>query len=286
MENEKEKEEDIIIQEINKSNVNNEDSIQFSNTDNEFQERVKKKTEDDVKIYMSNDEILADKMSSIDKLKRVGKVALNVILDIIFVIMIIVVVANIGFTQLYETANVRGESMLNTFASSGEVVVYRKMEEYSRGEVIVYKKNSSTKVIKRIIAFGGDRIKIDYDENGVNRLYLNGEILNEPYLDEEYSSMDQKKVKFNALKKESSGYSEYFDSEGYLVIPEGYLFYMGDNRLASQDCIEYGPVKDNQILGKVIYKYPESWGDDRVKILGVKIKMFYGNIFGKTSINF
>ena len=80
----------------------------------------------------------------------------------------------------------------------------------SRGEVVVfYDKEDEALVIKRVIGVSGDTISF---QDGY--VYLNGELLEEPYLKEQGRTF--------------SDISEF-------VVPEGSFFAMGDNREDSFD---------------------------------------------------
>lgn len=83
--------------------------------------------------------------------------------------------------------------------------------------------------IKRCIAVPGDELEI---ENG--KVYINGELLNEPYLDEE---------------------NMRYDDFGPLTIPEGRYFMMGDNRNNSKDSRYLGPVLRQNIRGKAMFVF-------------------------------
>jgi signal peptidase I len=80
--------------------------------------------------------------------------------------------------------------------------------------------------IKRCIAVPGDELKI---EDG--QVFINGEPLNEPYLDEE---------------------NMRYDDFGPITIPEGRYFMMGDNRNNSKDSRFLGPVLRENIRGKAM----------------------------------
>ncbi|MCD6218499.1 signal peptidase I [bacterium] len=80
--------------------------------------------------------------------------------------------------------------------------------------------------IKRCIAVPGDELKI---ENG--KVFINGEPLNEPYLDDE---------------------NMRYDDFGPITIPEGRYFMMGDNRNNSKDSRYLGPVLRENIRGKAM----------------------------------
>lgn len=89
-----------------------------------------------------------------------------------------------------------------------------------------------TSYIKRVIALPGEHVKIE-DGN----VYINGELLEEPYL--------QKNV------KTTDGSGGYLD----LVVPEGTLFLMGDNRENSADCRKFGCIPISRIESKVWIRF-------------------------------
>ena len=137
---------------------------------------------------------------------------------------------------------VKQESMQPTFYSNDYVIVsrqaYNLFGDVERGDVIVFKsdlvdENGEQKhLIKRVIAVGGDTIEI---RDGY--VYLNGEMLDEPYVAEEGISGEM----------------------GSVTVEEGKLFVMGDNRRVSQDSRspELGQVEESSIVGKVVLRiYP------------------------------
>ena len=85
--------------------------------------------------------------------------------------------------------------------------------------------------IKRVIALPGEHIKI---ENG--RVYINDELLEEDYLNED-------------VVTNSGGI--YTD----LVVPEGCIFAMGDNRPESKDCRSFGCIPIEKLEGKVVLRF-------------------------------
>lgn len=92
--------------------------------------------------------------------------------------------------------------------------------------------NGKTSFIKRIIGVAGDHVEIKDD-----KVYLNGEELHEDYLP-------------SNVKTTSSG-GVYTD----VVVPDGYVFAMGDNRSGSTDCRHFGCVPINKIEGKVLFRF-------------------------------
>ena len=84
--------------------------------------------------------------------------------------------------------------------------------------------------IKRIIALPGEHVKI---EKG--NVYINGQLLNEEYLQDGV---------------ETPGHI-FTD----LVVPEGYLFVMGDNRKGSMDSRQLGCIPISKVESKVLLRF-------------------------------
>lgn len=110
-----------------------------------------------------------------------------------------------------------------------------------RNEVVVFKGVDGKKWIKRVVGLPGEVIDIVEGD-----IYINGQYLDESaYLDE----------------KGISALNPVVDSEISFpyIIPEGYYFLMGDNRLESYDCRYFGPIEEEEITGKALYRiYPFS----------------------------
>lgn len=86
---------------------------------------------------------------------------------------------------------------------------------------------TKTSYIKRVIGLPGEHI---YIANG--SVYINDEKLDEPYLEEDL---------------ETPRRGAFYD----LVVPEGCVFVMGDNRMGSLDSREFGCVPLDKIEGRV-----------------------------------
>lgn len=84
-----------------------------------------------------------------------------------------------------------------------------------------------------MIGVGGDTVDIDFDNHTVS---VNGEVLDEPYINEPTTLS--------------------YDIEFPLVVPEGYVFVMGDNRNDSLDSrsSKIGLIDERYILGKALVK--------------------------------
>ena len=136
---------------------------------------------------------------------------------------------------------VSGDSMLPTLHENDYLIINKigyKIGEPKNGDVIVFKsdleKNDGTTkdLVKRIIGVAGDKVVI---KDG--KVYLNYKLLDETYL------------------------SEGMDTTGDvdIVVPEGKLFVLGDNREVSLDSRyeQVGLVDVNDVEGKVLVRlYP------------------------------
>lgn len=95
--------------------------------------------------------------------------------------------------------------------------------------------------VKRIIGLPGDHIEYKHD-----KLYINGQFVDEPYLE--------------TYKKETNGRQltgdfklEELTKEKF--VPPGSIFVVGDNRLGSWDSRHFGFVKADTVVGKVDLRY-------------------------------
>jgi signal peptidase I len=135
---------------------------------------------------------------------------------------------------LYQPVRVEGTSMLPRLEDHDRLFINKFVYHFAsihRGDVVVfhYPRDPAKSYIKRVIAVPGDRLKIDRGE-----VYLNGKLLPEPYVPEEYR--DTK-------------------SAAEMVVPEDTFFMMGDHRSISSDSREFGPVDRDLIYGKAVFVY-------------------------------
>ena len=89
-----------------------------------------------------------------------------------------------------------------------------------------------TTFIKRVIGLPGEHVEIKD-----NKVYINGTELEESYLDS------------SVVTTACDG--AFTD----LIVPDGYIFAMGDNRPGSTDCRSFGCIPLEKIEGKVMFRF-------------------------------
>ena len=163
--------------------------------------------------------------------------------DWVVSILIAIVLAFFIRYFIVELYMVEGPSMRPTLVNSERLVVNKFIYHFKqpeRGDVLVfrYPRDPSRDFIKRVIAVAGDTIEI---KDG--RVFLNGQLQNEPYI----------------LEKTRSSYS-------LATVPEGTIFVMGDNRNNSEDSRfkDVGFVPLDMIKGKAVMVF---WPLDQMKTL-------------------
>lgn len=123
--------------------------------------------------------------------------------------------------------------------------------EPARGDVVVFRlpADPSTNYIKRLVGLPGDTIEY------VNkRLYINGEAVDFEVVGAYDGAGNARAV----LGRETIDDKEHSvllvegqrSQEGTYRIPEGYYFMMGDNRDNSKDSRFFGPVPEQNLVGK------------------------------------
>lgn len=166
--------------------------------------------------------------------------------DIVFLIAGILLV----FSLLFRVVVVSGPSMNQTLIDGDYILLLNNVfyGEPKHGDVIVACKESyddGAPIIKRVIATEGQTVDIDFLEGIV---YVDGVALVEAYV--------------NTPTNQREGV------EFPLVVDEGCIFVMGDNRNISKDSrsSEIGLIDTREILGKALFVFfPGNDGGDAVR---------------------
>lgn len=163
--------------------------------------------------------------------------SLRLVRDIILIIAVFILFG----VFVAQPVVVEGTSMLPQLHDGERLLVnklvYYKIQSVSwghltRGDIVVfwYPKEPDKSYVKRIIGLPGETVEV---RNG--RIYIDGNELNESYLDSEHN---QSLPSFAPKKVE-----------------EHHYFVMGDNRDNSSDSRYWGLVPEKYIYGKAFFRY-------------------------------
>ena len=100
-----------------------------------------------------------------------------------------------------------------------------------RGDIVVllYPDDPAKSYIKRVAGLPGEMVQIEH-----GKLYINGQQIEEPYLDADYLS---------------------YETTGPTQVKDHHYFVLGDNRRNSSDSRSWGLVPEKYIYGKAIFRY-------------------------------
>ena len=149
---------------------------------------------------------------------------MKIIKEILPYVLIIIAVILIR-TFIITPVRVDGASMDQTL-EDGQILLLYKLANVDYGDIVVLDEEKEGEIIiKRIIGMPGDTVSIRD-----NTIYVNGEEVEEDYAYGETSDYEEITL----------DYDEYF--------------ILGDNRPISKDSRYFGPVKEDEIIGKVIFR--------------------------------
>jgi len=129
-----------------------------------------------------------------------------------------------------EPLRIPSTSMAPTLRAGDHVLaekVTRHVTAWRPGDVVVFTSRAGDELmLKRLVGMPGDRVAI---RDG--RLFVNGVRIKESYVD--HAAMD----------------SVYY---GPVLVPDGAVLVLGDNRAESEDSRSFGPVPMDRIEGRVV----------------------------------
>ena len=168
-----------------------------------------------------------------DEKRTTAEVCLDYLHDVVYILAVVLLV----FTFCVRIVIVSGSSMFSTLADGDYLLLLNRplCGELERGDIVVASMDrfrDGEAIVKRVIATEGQTVDIDFRAGVV---YVDGIPLEEDYI-----------------------YTPTYLSEGMecpLVVDEGCVFLMGDNRGDSRDsrAPEIGLVDEREILGKAIF---------------------------------
>lgn len=171
-------------------------------------------------------EQLSNEIKRIRYIKEYRRMLLNTVSSLIVVAAVAVLISMLFLPVL----RVTGTSMTPTFMND-ELVICNKRGNFKSGDVVAFYFNNKI-LLKRVIGTAGD--VIDIKEDGT--VYLNGEVLDEPYVNEKALGECDIKLPYQ--------------------VPDNRIFVMGDHRSTSIDSrsTSVGCIADEYIIGKVILR--------------------------------
>lgn len=174
------------------------------------------------------------------KFKVNDKKVTDYMFDLTRTIIFVFAFMSVIFTFIIRDANVVGNSMLDTLHSDDKILMTNFMYKPKCGDIVAINAENQIekRIIKRVIATDGQTLVVDYSKNAV---YVDGIQIDEPYV--------------SSITREPSNPLQI-----PYVIPEGYIFVMGDNRIISLDSRDksIGLVSVNDVIGKaqfIVYPF-------------------------------
>ena len=158
--------------------------------------------------------------------RRLGLTVLETLVSTIIVFFLLQ-------TFVARTFGIEQTSMESTLEPGQEVIVDRltpAFSPYKRGDIVVFAAPEQTgrqePLIKRVIGIGGDGVEL---RKGT--VYVNGRSIDEPYA-------------FGGEPTLPVG------SATNWIVPQGWLFVMGDHRAVSVDSRQFGPIPISSVVGR------------------------------------
>lgn len=149
---------------------------------------------------------------------------MKIIKEIIPYIVIVLVVVLIR-TFIITPVRVDGDSMKNTL-KNGDILLLYKLGSINRLDIIVLdEEKDNEKIIKRVIGLPGETVAIKK-----GKIYINDKVIDHEYAYGETSDYDK------------------------VTLEDDEYFILGDNRLISKDSRYFGPIKENEIKGKIVFR--------------------------------
>lgn len=185
---------------------------------------------------------------STDEVKPgVGATAVNKTLKAIrdwsVVVVLALLAAFVVRTFLLQQFYISGPSMETTLFQNNRVLVNKMSYRFSgvgRGDIVVFDRVTRNgeevihdDLIKRVIGLENETIEI---RDCV--VYINNSALQEKYLDD----FNRNEADLTARCREPNMHP--------VVIPNNYVFVMGDNRAESFDSRSFGPIEESKIRGR------------------------------------
>ncbi len=174
------------------------------------------------------------------KKEQYRKSYVRVLRSTVFSLLAVAAAAVLIAVLFLPVLQITGTSMTDTL-QDGDIVVAVSGVKYDTGDVIAFYYNNSI-LVKRVTAAAGDWVDLDEEGN----VYVNGEMLEEPYVSEKSLGNCNIELPFQ--------------------VPDGRCFVMGDHRATSIDSrnTALGCVSNEMVVGKILLRV---WPLDRLQLI-------------------
>lgn len=184
-----------------------------------------------------DNEIQDDKKQEDEKSSSTNYGAITSVFEWVQPLLVALVVVTMLLTFVFRQVTVSGNSMYDTLENGDRLIITNMFYEPQVGDIIVisHGHNYDSALIKRVIALEGQTLDINFETGDV--------VVDGVLLDEKYIEGTTKKDAHNPLEVPS-------------VVPEGYVYVMGDNREHSSDSRnkDIGLIKKSDIVGKAQFR--------------------------------
>lgn len=164
---------------------------------------------------------------------------LLVFLDWLRTFLIVMLLGILITVFVVQRSIIQGPSMEPTLNDGDQIFIEKVSKHFSinRGDIVTLDHTDpdhpDVLLIKRIIGLPGELVEL---KDGA--VYIDGEKLQEDYLPKDLPTLADPDLDFSKLKLTDDQY-----------------FVLGDNRPVSKDSRRIGPVRENQIIGKLLVKF-------------------------------
>ncbi len=164
----------------------------------------------------------------------------GIVVEVVVIVAAAFAIALLVQWLLIKPFTIHQVSMQPTLMEGDRILINRLTYHFrdpQAGDVVVFDSplHEDEDLVKRVVAVEGDRVAV-HDGS----LYVNGAAQDEPYLLEQ----------------------DFRGEESEMVVPDGQVFVLGDNRNNSGDSRIFGPIPRDSIIGSgfVIYWPIRHWG--------------------------
>lgn len=165
---------------------------------------------------------------------------------------------------------IEGDSMLNSYHDNDHILLYKFPKEFAAGDVVVFdiqeNERSKERLIKRVVGTAGDELAFVQLENkdaqgcALAALYridrAAGAVVrvDEPYILE---PMRVDSITRGGQYTVSPDTNWDNIEKHKMLVDEGMLYVLGDNRNDSRDSRYFGPIPESSVVGKEIFHFTQ-----------------------------